>query len=94
MSGVKSGAASDDAARLARLLKEGSLQPGAMIDDILDDLFHGCALQAWLEQAALEGRMPCESATRRRAFQFYEEALRMKQPAAQSNAAEEERPKK
>lgn len=77
-----------------RSFEQLPLQQGAMTDDIRDDLFHGCALQAWLEQAALEGRIPCESATRRRAFQLYEEALRMKQPAARSNAAEEEQPKK
>lgn len=49
-----------------------------MTDDILDDLFHGCAFQAWLEQARLEQGPPGEDATRRRAFRLYEEALRDK----------------
>ena len=44
-------------------------------DEILDDLFHGCAFAAWLEQAALEGGPPDSEATRRRAFRYYEEAL-------------------
>lgn len=44
-------------------------------DDILDDLFHGCAFAALVEQAALTGGSPCPEATRRLAFRFYEEAL-------------------
>jgi hypothetical protein len=45
-------------------------------DDILDDLFHGCALAAYLDEMAVSGVWPpnCE-ATRRRAFRYYEEAL-------------------
>jgi hypothetical protein len=50
-----------------------------MIDDafdILDDLFHGCALAAWLDQAAEEGAWPPDSvATKHRAYRYYEEAL-------------------
>lgn len=42
---------------------------------ILDDLFHACALRAFLEQAALCQAWPDEEATRKRAFAFYEEAL-------------------
>jgi hypothetical protein len=52
-----------------------------MADDILDDLFHACALWAWLEQARVEQRPPGEEATRRRAFRLYEEALRENDPA-------------
>jgi len=46
--------------------------------DILDDLFHGCALQAFLEQAQIEGAWPDPEATRKRAYQLYEAALRRK----------------
>lgn len=45
------------------------------LNDILDDLFHGCAFAAFLEQAALSRGVPCREATRRRAFQLYEQAL-------------------
>ncbi len=44
--------------------------------DILDDLFLGCALTAFLEVAAEHKEMPDSEATRRRAFNLYEEALR------------------
>jgi len=46
--------------------------------DILDDLFHGCALDAFLEQAAGEQGWPDVEATRRRAYQIYEECLAVK----------------
>lgn len=45
------------------------------LDDILDDLFLGCALAAYLAQAALAGGPPDSAATRRRAYQLYEAAL-------------------
>ena len=44
-------------------------------DDILDDLFFGCALSAFLEQAHAQQGWPDSEATRRRAYQLYEEAL-------------------
>ena len=44
-------------------------------NDILDDLFHGCAWTAFLEQASLQRGWPDSEATRRRAYQLYEEAL-------------------
>jgi phage baseplate assembly protein W len=44
-------------------------------DDILDDLFHGCALAAFIDQAIAEGGPPCMEATRRRAFAYYEQEL-------------------
>jgi hypothetical protein len=50
-------------------------------DDILDDLFHGCAFRAYLEQAALEQGPPDSEATRRRAYRIYEEALAEKNRA-------------
>jgi hypothetical protein len=46
--------------------------------DILDDLFPACALAAFLEQAAIEQGWPDSEATRRRAYQIYEEALAVK----------------
>ena len=50
-------------------------------DDILDGLFHACALAAYLDQAAEEGTWPSSEGTRRRAFAYYEEALREKNAA-------------
>ena len=44
-------------------------------DDILDDLFHGCALVAFVEQARLQQTWPDREQTRRLAFQLYEERL-------------------
>jgi hypothetical protein len=44
-------------------------------DDILDDLFLGCALTAFLEQAHAEQGWPDREATRRRAYRHYEDAL-------------------
>ena len=44
-------------------------------DEIFDSLFHGCALTAFLEQAAIEQGPPCSEKTKQRAFQLYEEAL-------------------
>jgi len=48
---------------------------GESLDHILDDLFHGCAFAASIEQAAIEGGTPDIEATRRRAYRYYEEAL-------------------
>jgi hypothetical protein len=50
-------------------------------DDILDDLFHSCALAAFLDEAKHSGGWPASEATRRRAFAYYEQAL------AEKNAA-------
>lgn len=44
-------------------------------NDILDDLFHGCAFTAFLEQASIEGGWPDPEATRVRAYRLYEQAL-------------------
>jgi hypothetical protein len=47
-----------------------------MTDSILDQLFHGCAWAAYLDEMAESGISPPDSeATRRRAFRYYEEAL-------------------
>lgn len=49
------------------------------LDDVLDDLFHGCALRAYLEIWAETGRFPPDSeATRQRAYQHYEDELAKK----------------
>ncbi len=58
------------------------LRDKAMTDDVLDDLFHGCALAAYLQQASAQRGWPDCEATRSRAFALYEQALRMKHDAA------------
>jgi hypothetical protein len=47
-------------------------------DDMLDDLFHGCALAAYLDQAEAEQGWPSNEATRQRAYRYYEDALAAK----------------
>jgi hypothetical protein len=47
----------------------------AQNDDILDGLFHGCALAAFVDQAEQQRGWPDRELTRRLAFQYYEEAL-------------------
>jgi len=47
-------------------------------DNILDDLFHACALAAYLDEARITQEWPECEATRRRAFRYYEQALRDK----------------
>jgi hypothetical protein len=58
-------------------------------DDILDGLFHGCALAAYLDQAAEQQGWPDSEATKQRAYRYYEAALREKNAA---KAAARERP--
>jgi hypothetical protein len=53
----------------------------ASTDDIWDDLFHGCAITAFVEEAIKARAMPDSEATRRRAYQLYEEALAEKNRA-------------
>lgn len=45
------------------------------LDAILDDLFHGCAFAAFVEQAVAEGGWPGPDATRNRAYRHYEKAV-------------------
>jgi hypothetical protein len=45
------------------------------LDDILDDLFLGCAFRAYIEQARLQQGWPDQEATRLRTYRLYEEAL-------------------
>ena len=47
-------------------------------ETILDNLFLGCALTAFLQVAMEQGAMPDSEKTRRRAYDLYEEALRDK----------------
>jgi hypothetical protein len=47
-------------------------------DEILDDLFHTCALTAFLEEAHAQQGWPDLDATRRRAYAYYEEELAIK----------------
>ena len=47
-------------------------------DEILDGLFHGCALAAFLDQAQAEQGWPSCEATRQRACRYYEVALAAK----------------
>jgi len=44
-------------------------------DEFWDDLFHACALAAFLEQATAVGNWPDSEATRQRAYDLYEQAL-------------------
>jgi hypothetical protein len=44
-------------------------------DDILDDLFHACALRAFLERAHADQGWPNPEDTRQRAYALYEEEL-------------------
>jgi hypothetical protein len=46
--------------------------------EILDDLFHGCAFCAFVDQAITEQSWPDPEATRRRAYRYYEEELSRK----------------
>lgn len=54
-------------------------------DAILDDLFHGCAFAAFMEQAVAEGGWPGLNATRDRAYRSYEQALADRGPARSSH---------
>ena len=58
------------------------------LDEILDDLFHGCAFAAFVEQAIEQGGPPDMEATKRRAFQFYEEALALKSSLADNGCSD------
>ena len=63
------------------------------LDEILDDLFHGCAFAAYLQVGAeLNCWPPPVEATRRRAYELYEQALAEKDArrAAASDEAKAE----
>ncbi len=44
-------------------------------ESIWDELFHGIAFSAFVQQAIEQGGPPDQELTRRRAFRLYEEAL-------------------
>jgi hypothetical protein len=44
-------------------------------DDIMDSLFHGCALAAYLDEAVAGHGRPDSEATKRRTYRYYEDAL-------------------
>jgi hypothetical protein len=44
-------------------------------DSILDDLFHACALAAFVDQALADRDWPRPEPTRQRAYRSYEQAL-------------------
>lgn len=46
-----------------------------MTGNVLDDLFHGCAVAAFLEEAHARQSWPDAESTRRKAYQLYEQAL-------------------
>jgi hypothetical protein len=46
-----------------------------MTDDILDDLFHGCAFVAYVEVSNACQGWPDSDAVKRHAYRLYEEAL-------------------
>jgi hypothetical protein len=56
-------------------------------DDIMDSLFHGCALAAYVDQAVEQRGRPDSEATRQRAYRYYEDAL------AEKNRRKSEQPK-
>ena len=45
------------------------------LTDILDELFHGCALTAWLMEAARVGGFPESEPTKHLAYRLYEDAI-------------------
>ncbi len=47
-------------------------------DHILDDLFHGCAWAAFLDEAYAQQAWPDCEMTRRRAFSYFEAELAIK----------------
>ena len=58
-------------------------------DDLLDDLFHGCAIAAFVEQAIKQGGPPDSEATRQRAYRLYEDALAVKNGRASKRLTDE-----
>ena len=46
--------------------------------EIFDDLFQGCAFDAYVDEARLAKATPCPTKTRTRAYRYYEEALAAK----------------
>lgn len=53
-------------------LRTGS---STIVDDILTDLFHGCALEAFIHEALQTGSPPDCNSTKWRAYTLYESRL-------------------
>jgi hypothetical protein len=58
-------------------------------DEFWDDLFHGCALAAFVDQAIRQGSLPDQEATRQLAFRYYEDALAEKNARRNGNETSE-----
>jgi hypothetical protein len=56
-------------------------------ENVLDSVFHGCALAAYLDQAVAEQGWPSSEATRVRAYRYYEDALAAKNGRTRLDAA-------
>lgn len=56
------------------MTRANSFRP-VVVDDVLDDLFHGCALAAFVEQAQQVEGWPDPEQVRRQAFDLYERGL-------------------
>jgi hypothetical protein len=54
-------------------------------DAFMDDMFHGCAFAAFVEEAVKASGLPCPEATRQRAYRYYEEQLAAKQRRSNRN---------
>lgn len=68
---------------LPSLKRRGHCKANMMtdLDELLDDLFHGAAIAAYVEEAALAGKSPCLEKTRQRAYRYFEEELAKKHRA-------------
>ncbi len=55
------------------------MKPDTESDELLNELFHGCALAAFVDQAVAEGGPPDSEAVRKRAYRYYEQSLTDKQ---------------
>jgi hypothetical protein len=45
------------------------------LDEILDDLFHGAAFAAFVDEICMTGNLPESDLTKARAYRYYGEAL-------------------
>lgn len=52
-----------------------SIPRSSDLDVILDDLFHGAAFAAFVTEAIESGKAPCPTATKYRAYAYYEAGL-------------------
>lgn len=51
----------------------------ATYNDVLDDLFHGSAFAAFIDEMAEAKAMPCSNRVKYRAYDYYEESLAERQ---------------